>query len=191
MRPYQPTALFYPVGCSQLQPLSSHNPSLCILTPKPGGILKKSQLLELSSASRKYFQESSCIYQICNYECIWFSSPAVIHLLHFDFWLFYSFSKLKCFSCSKISLVFKAKLVSYKNLALLSLINKKQDASVCLPSQSVFMQCISFLEAWFIPTDQKLRIHLIKNKCLSFTSRVLKSRLLYFMKRHQTRGYEN
>lgn len=69
--------------------------------------------------------------------CVQFSRPTVIHLLHLGFWLCYSFSKLKCSLCSKISLVFKAKLVSYKNFTELSLINPKQNASVF-----TFTKCI-------------------------------------------------
>lgn len=103
----------------QLQPFSSHSPSLFIWTLCLGKCWNNSQLLEQSSASRKYFQESICIYWtfMDQFRCIQVSRPTAIHLLHLDFWLCYSFSKLKCSLCSEISLVFKVKLVSYKSLA--------------------------------------------------------------------------
>lgn len=156
-----PTACFHPVGCSHLQPLSSQSLSLCIWTPTPGKVLEQIPTFGVAFSFKKIFSGIQLYteHSRTDSKFIQFSRPTAIHLVHLDVWLCYSFSKLKCFSCSKISLVFKAKLVSYKNLALLSLINKKQNASVCLPSESVFTQCISFPEVWFIPIDQKLRMY--------------------------------
>lgn len=111
--PGPPKAWFYPVGCSLLRPFSAPTvPAHVCELQLLGKCWNKSQLLELSSALRKCLQWSSCIYWTFMEQFLMhlFSIPAVIHLLHLDFWACYSFPKLKCFLRSKISLVFKSKI---------------------------------------------------------------------------------